>query len=532
MDLTKYEKIFAQESGNYLKELDDLLMRVEKDLINRDLWGEIHGKIHSIKGMAKALSMERITKLSHSMEDWCKEFQQGTTEATPDAVQLLLDGADLLRLLVGGRGETGSYKNQRWYNSLTASLAKGLEEAAAQLQPEKPSHSPARSMPEEIDHVRVEYSLIEELLGFSQEILLSEKTLPTLSQEQKSPGLKTWIDHYTSLLKDLYFRLAQLRLMSVGDFSDLFLKAIRDLAREHNKEVRLEVIGGEVQADIALLERLREPFIHLFRNSIAHGIEPPDQRVREGKSAEGRIILEARRERDNLFIKVSDDGQGINRSAIVKHLKDKRSMEDEQIARMSEEDFFNTILSTDFSSAHKTTDMAGRGIGMSVVTQAIDYLGGSMTIHSAPSKGTELILKLPVSLSIMHSITFKAGKYTLSIPTSDVESIERREPISPYENEPFYDLRGLLGVSENGGESSYILKLKHPREKNSYNSKNGNIELGVDQILGNRPLMVMPVGELLAKARLFAGVGIMENGDISILLDIENLPRVQTSSSR
>jgi len=532
MDLTKYEKIFTQESGKYLKDLDDLLMSVEKDLINRDLWSEIHGKIHSIKGMAGALSMERITKLSHSMENWCKEFQQGTTEATPNAVQLLLNGADLLRLLVARKGEIDSLENKSWYSSLTASLAKGLEEAATQLQPEKPSHSPARSMPEEIDQVRVAYSLIEELLGLSQEILLSEKTLPTLSQEHKTSGLKTWIDHYTSLLKDLYFRLAQLRLMSVADFSDLFLKTIRGLAREHNKEVRLEVIGGEVQADIALLERLREPFIHLFRNCITHGIEPPDERVRAGKNAEGRIILEAWRERDNLFIKVSDDGQGINRSAIGKYLKDKRTMEDEQIARMSEEDFFNTILSTDFSSARKTTDMAGRGIGMNVVAQAIEYLGGSMTIHSAPSKGTELLLKLPVSLSIMHSVTFKVGKYTLSIPTSDVESIDRGGPISPYESEPLYDLRGLLGVSENGGEFSYILKLKHPREKSRYNSKDGNIELGVDQIIGNRPLMVMPVGELLAKARLFAGVGIMENGDVSILLDIENLLGVETSSNR
>jgi chemotaxis protein histidine kinase CheA len=119
MDLTKYEKIFSQESENYLKELDDLLMEVEKDLINRHLWSEIHGKIHSIKGMARALSLDKITDLSHCMEDWCKEYQQGTMEATPNAVQLLFDRADLLRLLVARKGETDSDENQRWYNSLT-----------------------------------------------------------------------------------------------------------------------------------------------------------------------------------------------------------------------------------------------------------------------------------------------------------------------------------------------------------------------------------------------------------------------------
>ena len=534
MDHTKYEKIFAQESERYLKELDDLLMRVEKDLINRDLWSEIHGKIHSIKGMARALSLDKITVLSHSMEDWCKEFQQGTVEATANTVQLLFDGAGLLTLLVARKGETDSHENQRWYNSLTSQFKKGPEESANRVQSVKPSHSPALSVTQKIDHVRVRYSLIEELLGISQEILLSEKALPPLSQEQISSGLKSWIDHYTSLLKGLYFRLAQLRLMSVDDFSELFVKTIRDLAKEHNKEVRLEVIGGEIQADIALLERLREPFIHLFRNSIAHGIETPDERIRSGKNAEGRIILGARRERDSLFITISDDGQGINRSAIARHLKEKASMTDEQVARMSQEKFFNTILSPDFSSVSETTDMAGRGIGMNVAGQAIDYLGGSMTIRSEPSKGTEFIIKLPVSLAVIYAITFKIGKYTLSIPTSNVESIDKKENISPEKGSSFYDLRRLLGINDNEGGFSYSLKLKRPGKERNHNTpgqqekaggKVGDIELAVDNIISNKPLMVMPVGELLSKARLFTGVGIMENGDISILLDIENFSK-------
>jgi len=518
MDLTKYEKIFTQESEKYLKELDDLLMQVEKDLINRELWSKIHGKIHSIKGMARALSLDKITNLSHCMENWCKEFQKGAMEATPDAIQLLFDGADLLRLLVAGKGEIDIFENQSRYSSLTSQFKKGSKKSAAQVQPEKQSYSRSLSMIEKIDYVRVKYSLIEELLGLSQEILLLEKTLPPLSQEQISSGLKNWIDHYTSMLKVLYFRLAQLRLMPVGHFSDLFIKPIRNMAKENNKEVRFEVIGGEIEADITLLERLREPFVHLFRNSIAHGIEPPDERVRVGKNAEGRIILEFNSDKGSLLVNISDDGQGIDRSAIIRHLKDKRSMADEQIAMMPHEEFFDTILSPEFSSVSETTDMAGRGIGMNVVAQAIEYLGGSMTICSEPSKRTEFIIKLPVSLSIIYTITFKIGKYTISIPTSNVESIDRMEYISPEDSNSFYDLRGLLGVNNNEGELFHVLKLKD----------HGNIALAVGSIIGNKPLMVMPVGELLAKARIFAGVGIMENGDISILIDLENLPKAQS----
>lgn len=128
--------------------------------------------------------------------------------------------------------------------------------------------------------------------------------------------------------------------------------------------------------DIGLLDRLREPFMHLLRNSIAHGIEPPDERIKRGKNQEGKIVLEADKRGDSLVLKVSDDGRGIDRTAITKYLKNKKSMSDEEISRMPDDEFFNTILSVDFSSAHGTTQLAGRGIGMDVIARAIGYLNG------------------------------------------------------------------------------------------------------------------------------------------------------------
>lgn len=525
MDISKYQKIFTKESNKYLKELDDLLIRVEKDILNSDLWREIYGKIHSIKGMARALSLEKITELGHSMEDWCKAFQDGSVQATPPAIQLLFHGIELLSLLVSKMGDISSAEDQRWYNTLISQLQKSPEDFSPRDLPEKVLPSITESFPGMIDYVRVKYSLIEELLGLSQEIMLLEKSIPPLLYKQISAGVKHWIDDYTSRLKGLHFRLAQLRLMSVGDFADLFVKTIRNLAKENGKEVGFEVIGGEIQADITLLDRLREPLIHILRNAISHGIEPPDERARLGKDIEGKIILEARRERDSLILKISDDGRGISRSAIMTYLKKKRSLNDEQISRMSEEEIFDSILNPDFSSASETTDMSGRGIGMNVVAQAIAFLGGTFKIRSEPSKGTAFILRLPVSLSIIHAITFKIGEYTLSIPTSYVESIDREEEIST-DGEHFYDLRGLLGVNSNIGKFSHIIKIQSPGQKYGKGVEKPGVGMVVDSIVGNKPMMIMPIGEILAKAKLFSGVGIMENGDISILLDIDSLPEI------
>ena len=520
MDIQKYQRIFTQESKKYLDELDRLLLRVEKTPDRLELWEDIHGKVHSIKGMAGALSLDRVRDLSHAVEGWCKAFQNGAQEASPAAIQTLFQSADLLRLLVKRMGEIMSIEEQKWYDGAMARLRRGPGDPG----PAEPDAavSPAsinRSTVEGIDYVRVRYSLIEELLGFSQELLFLENNLPPLSLEQMSTGLKTWIDEYAAMLKGLHFRLAQLRLISVADFADLFVKTVRNLARESGKKVAFNVVGGALEADITLLERLREPFLHILRNSIAHGIESPEARVKAGKPAEGEIRLEAERKGDSLLLRLKDDGRGIDESRIVRYLKEKKSLTDGEIARMPRDAFFETILNPDFSTARETTSIAGRGIGMSVVAQAIEYLGGSMTIRSEKSKGAEFILKLPVSLSVIYAVNFILGGYPLAIPTSNVLSIDKRKTLSPEDREALYDLGAALGIS--GGEDGpgHLLRLKPPE-----GSGRSSVLVAADRIIGNRQMMVTPVGDLLARPGIFAGVGILENGNLSMLLDMESLP--------
>jgi two-component system chemotaxis sensor kinase CheA len=458
------------------------------------------------------------------MENWCKQFQERKVKPPGNTAQLFINGRDLLKLLVASKGEIKSPQDLKWYDSLISKFKKDPESDLTAETDAAPLSSQGVTAGS-IDYVRIRYSLIEELLGLSQEILLLEKNLPPLSQEQLSTGLKNWIDDYASILKGLHFRLAQLRLMSIDDFSNLFVRPIRDLAREHDKQIRWEIVGGNLEADITLLERLREPFIHILRNSIAHGIETTDERKLKGKESVGTILLAAKRERDKLIIKLRDDGRGIDRSAINDYLKNRRSLTDEEIARLSEEEFYETILNTDFSSTLTTTDLAGRGIGMNLVAQAIEYLGGTLEILSKPYEWTEFIIKLPVSLSIIHTLIFRIGMYTLAIPASTVASIERQDQVEANRREALYGIRALLGITDEKESNPYILKLSYPEDKYSPTAKETPMEFSVDSIIGNKPIMVMPVGELLAKIKLFSGVGIMENGDIAVLVDVDRFPQ-------
>lgn len=526
MDLTKYEKIFVQESGKYLKELEDLLMQVEKNLSNLGLWAEIHGKVHSIKGMARALSLHNISELCHLMEEWCLKFQQGKIMSSQAAVQSLFEGSEFLGALISKSGRLDSFEDQKTYNRLTSIFQISPPELSGTVHMPQPLPSSAHSQPmiASIDYVRIRYAFIEELLGLTQEIQLLAKRFPSFSKDQMSSGLKNWIDHYTALMKVLYFQLTQLRLMPVMDFADMFRKSIRNIAKENDKSIAFEIIGGEIQADITLLERLREPLIHIFRNCIAHGIEPAEERIGKGKSADGKITIEARSEKENLYIKIRDDGRGINKTSIIRHLKEKQKITDEEIENMSEEDIYDTILSSEFTSSSGATDLSGRGIGMSVVAQSVDYLGGSLTISSKADIGTEFSIKLPLSLSIIYAIIFSVGRYTLAIPTLSIDSIDRIDLSSAENPESFCDTRKLMGIEGEKNNYATVLSLRHAADKAGFAGEKPRMKLIVDNVIGNRPLMILPAGEHLSRIKLFSGIGIMENGDLSILLDVDNLP--------
>ena len=160
---------------------------------------------------------------------------------------------------------------------------------------------------------------------------------------------------------------------------------------------------------------------------------------------------------------------------------------------------------------------------MDVIARAIEYLNGSMTIHSQPSEGTQFTIRLPLSLSIVDAIVCKLGEYTFSIPTSNVASIEMTEATSSEQSGAFYDLGDRLGIDAHTRKPTHIIKIRRPPGINGATARETPVRFAVDTIMGNMPLMVMPLGELLARAGPFAGVGIMENGDISILLDMDKL---------
>lgn len=519
MDLAKYEALFVRESGRYLDEAERHLLAAEKDPANRGLWREIHGKIHSIKGMALAMGFEKISTLAHGMENSCQAFQNGQAGASESTFRALFKSLDLLRILVKGKGTSPSPEARAEYDSILSTIENPsfLEEDSGS-SPAEGGRYPTASPPA-IDAIRIRYSLVDELLGLAEEILSLEKTLPQLPQEYLFPGFKNWLAHMRAMLKGLYFRLAQLRLMSFGDFTDLFSRTVRDLAARQGKNVRISVLGGEVQADMSLFDRLREPFVHLLNNAVSHGIEMPLERLQAGKEETGILSLKAERRRDRLLLTISDDGKGIDRGGIARYLEEKRGLTAKEIAGLDDDTFLKITLEPGYSSARKTSQVAGRGVGMDVVAETVKHLGGEMRIHSSGGNGTSFTMDLPLVLSIIPCILFEITPYLLCLPTIEIDAIYPNEKGDKRLTGLLCDLRALFTGAESTTGSGYCLKTV-PFEQAEDNLAAIPVLIPVDRVLGNREILLLPPSGLVARAGIYSGLGVMESGGLAVLLDL------------
>jgi len=521
MDLEKYRQIFLRESDKYLQEIGSILIDVEADPDETGHWQELHGKLHSIKGMARAMSLETISRLAHEMEAWCLKFQRKESKAQEESIRVVTEGYSLLKALIPRLGRLDVPELNTAYYRLLEVLSKGPQSR----EPGDVSKRRADAQkPMSVDPIRsigVPCSLIEELLGFSQELLLMERSKPALPPEMAA--VQSWIDQYAALAKGLYFRLAQLRLMSIEEFVDLYRHTIHHQASQMGKLVRIVLSGGDIKADVALLDRLREPMIHIVRNAIAHGIEAPEERKAKGKPEQGTIRIEAESRKETLVLRIADDGAGIRREAVERYLREKQGYGDADIARMDKKAFFAVILSSDFSTATATDETAGRGIGMNVIAQAITYLNGTLDIDSIPGEGTSIMVTLPMSLSVMHAVVFTVGPYRIAVPTSGLDAASYGLPPDDV-REGFLDLRRLFGVEFNGSQPPGVLKL---RSSSAVLPGRRRIQgLMVDTIVGNKPVMILRPGQLIRNAKIFSGIGVLESGVLTSMLDVDMLAQV------
>jgi two-component system chemotaxis sensor kinase CheA len=348
-----------------------------------------------------------------------------------------------------------------------------------------------------------------------------------LSQSAASlndPELFAVAEQVEQLTGDLRDNTMIIRMLPIGTTFSKFKRVVRDLAAELGKEVVLTTEGGETELDKTVIEKLNDPLVHIIRNSIDHGIEPPQAREALGKPREGTVHLSAVHSGANVLVRISDNGAGLDPEAIRKKAVEKGLIASD--AELTEKEIFSQLFVAGFSTSERVTDVSGRGVGMDVVKRSIDTLRGTVDISSKKGQGTTITLSLPLTLAIIDGLLVKIEEGDFVLPLSAVEEcielthddvakahgrhmIHVREQIVPY-----IPLRSLFHVT---GEVPPIQQIVITETNGS------RIGFVVDRVIGEHQTVIKSLGRIYRDVEGISGATILGDGTVALILDIPNL---------
>jgi len=374
--------------------------------------------------------------------------------------------------------------------------------------------------------IKVDVSHLDKLMNLVGELVINRGRLEQIAERLGDRELLESLSTTSRLMAELQDEIMQMRLTPVAEVFNKFPRMVRNLARKMGKEVEFIIEGKDIEVDRTILDKLGDVLVHLLRNAIDHGIEPPEERVKLGKPRAGRLELIAKREKSHVVIIVRDDGRGIDPEKVKRKAIEKGFITPEQAAEMSDEEAINLIFLPGFSTAEKVTDVSGRGVGMDVVQEVIKALNGSISVKTEVGKGTTFIIKLPISMAIIQALLIKVQNETYAIPINNIlETIEVKGDILKTiggkevivlrgEIIPLLSLHELFNLEEPEVDSFPAIIVDFGAQK---------IALRVDELLHKKDIVIKPLGKGLSNLKGFAGATILGDGSVVLIIDINSL---------
>ena len=336
------------------------------------------------------------------------------------------------------------------------------------------------------------------------------------------------IDEFTKLAHHLQDEITAARMVPIGTLYSLLSRAVRDAAKSAKKNVELDFSGSETELDNNIIQQISDPLVHLVRNSVAHGVEAPADRVASGKAEQGRVTLRAYHRGNHIYIEVEDDGRGIDYPRVRQAAIDCGLVSTETADRLTERDLREMLFHPGFSTASVKTELAGRGVGLDVVRSNLNALNGEIEVQSETGQGTKFTLKVPLTLIISPALFVRCGSNHFALPLAVVEEIRRlrADEIEDVGGKLLTKVRDI--VTEVVRLDSY-LGLPPLEPVNGYfrmvvaNAGNRQIGLVVEEVLGKDEIVIKNLGEYLRRVKLFPGTTIAPDGSLILLIDLNRM---------
>jgi two-component system chemotaxis sensor kinase CheA len=566
---------FLTETTELLEKLDDDLVALEKAPGEKELLNRIFRSIHTVKGASSFLGFDLLVRVTHRTEDVLNRLRKGELFVTPEIMDVILEAIDMVKILVsdikGGDikereidGIIGKLLPLMELNQEAVALPhaepSGATTAApvaaapvptvADTAPEQVAQSvPVVSTPAEVtalpkeskakvddladnSTVRIDVKRVDDLMNQVGELVLERNRMMQLDSDFRSGSdLAIFAEEFGKLAKRMNFvvsevqmQVLKMRMIPVEKVFKKFPRIVRNLARDLNKEVELQLFGEETELDRSVVDEIGDPLLHLIRNAMDHGIERPDEREAAGKSRQGTIVLSATHEGNQIVISIQDDGKGIDPDRIAAKALEKGLVTESQLAAMGTREILDLIFLPGFSTKEKTTDLSGRGVGMDVVRTNIKKLNGIIDIKNELGQGTKFILKLPLTLAIIQSLLVEVAGETYAVPLASVfetlriddqqfhmiggqEVLKLRDSVLP-----LLRLRNLFGVEGDcvAGEPCYVVIVGVAEKR---------IGLVVTRLLGQQEVAIKSLGKYLANLPGIAGSTILGDGRVALIVD-------------
>ncbi|UUV25504.1 MULTISPECIES: chemotaxis protein CheA [Lysinibacillus] len=377
--------------------------------------------------------------------------------------------------------------------------------------------------------IRVNIERLDILMNLFEELVIDRGRLQSISTEVNHGELNETVERMSRVMGDLQTIILTMRMVPVETVFNRFPKMIRQLSRDLNKKINLEIIGAETELDRTVIDEIGDPLVHLIRNSVDHGIENPTARRAKGKPEEGTVVLRAYHSGNYVFIEIEDDGAGINREKVLAKAISKGIVTQEQSYSMSDKQINELILAPGFSTADVISDVSGRGVGLDVVKTTIESLGGNISIESTQDVGSIFSIQLPLTLSIISVMLVEIEKEIYAIPLSSIieTSIIRSSEIMNAHNQKVIDFRGKVVPLVFLEEIFEVPRQEHQDEE--FHSvvivRKGEKLAGlvVDSFIGQQEIVLKSLGNYLTNIFAISGATILGNGKVALIVDCNAL---------
>jgi len=540
---------FLVESHENLSSLDQKFVELEKHPKDAALLASIFRTIHTIKGTCGFLAFSTLEAITHQAESILSQLRDGERELSRPLVSLIFETVDAIRKVLASIEASGEEGPNR-FEDLTQRLR-----AAAQSNAEKESEFDDRSgagtsaeIQREEDgekssaaadaNIRVGVGLLDKLMDLVGELVLTRNQILQFNAEREDAALNATSQRLNLITTELQAGVMKTRMQPIGMVWNKLPRVVRDISVALGKQIRLEMDGAETELDRTIIEAIKDPLVHIVRNSCDHGIETPEARALAGKKPMGRLTLRAYHEGGQVNIEIGDDGAGVDIARVKQKAVEKGLLRAELAEKLSDREVLNLLFQPGFSTAQTVTNLSGRGVGMDVVKSRIEKIGGIVDVFSRPGEGTTVKIKIPLTLAIIPGLVISSGGERFVIPQvsllelirleggasekSSAEKSPAEKHIEYVQGTPVYRRRGgLLPIAY----LNRVLGLKSADEAEAVSivvlqAEDRQFGLVVDGINDTQEIVVKPLGKQLKGLTAYAGATIMGDGRVALILDV------------